>query len=166
MWRTCEGFRAGVKFTDKKIKPLIVYRDNGEKEKLFLDEAWGYATASDMIQRGADVIFAAGGITGQGALRAAIEAQVKAIGAERNQAAALHESNLYLGTSVYGDAQFEVEKILRIMRGENLGAQTRSPIKFIPLGPKLPESLTPEINALLTKLWSREIKTNVTIQKP
>ena len=166
MWRYCEGFRAGVKFTDKKIKPLILYRDNGDREKLFLDEIWGYNTASDMIQRGADVVFAAGGVTAQGAIRATVESRVKAIGAERDQAAAMGETNFQVVTSVYGDAQFEVEKILRGMKGENIGAQARSPIKFIPLGPKLPENLTSDINMLLIKLWSQEIKTNIAKEKP
>ena len=49
---------------------------DGDRERLFIDEAWGYDTAQELIQRGADVIFAAGGATGQGALRAAAEAQV------------------------------------------------------------------------------------------
>lgn len=166
MWRYCEGFRAGAKFTNKDIRPLIIYRDDGESEKLFLDEAWGYDTAQGLIRRGVDVIFAAGGVTGQGALRAAVESQIKAIGAERDQAAATGESNLAVVTSVYGDAQFEVERILRVLRGENIGGQSRSQIKFSPLSPKLPESLTPELTALLTDLWNLKIKTNVTITKP
>ncbi len=75
MWRYCEGFRAGAKFVDENIKIQVIYRDDGSSEKLFIDEAWGYETAQKLIQRGADVIFAAGGVTGQGALRAAAEAQ-------------------------------------------------------------------------------------------
>ena len=71
MWRYCEGFRAGAKFVNAEIKILVIYRDDGDREKLFIDEGWGYETATKLIQRGADVIFAAGGVTGQGALRAA-----------------------------------------------------------------------------------------------
>ncbi|MDD2921684.1 MAG: BMP family ABC transporter substrate-binding protein [Anaerolineales bacterium] len=166
MWRTCEGFRAGVKFADKNVKPLVVYRDNGDSEKLFLDENWGRAAAQDLVKRGADVIFAAGGITGQGALRAAVEAQVKAIGAERDQAAALRESNSWLITSVYGDAQFEVEKITRDLKEGNLGGQNPTQFKFLALGPKLPENLTPELSDLLAELWKGKIRTNVKNMKP
>jgi basic membrane protein A len=166
MWRTCEGFRAGVKFANKDVKPLIIYRDDGESEKLFLDETWGYDTAQTLIKRGADVIFAAGGITGQSALRVTIDSKIKAIGAERDQAAALGESNFQVVTSVYGDAQLEVENIMRLLKGGNISGQPPSRIKFIPLGPKFPENLTGEINEILTKLWNREIKTNVTTMKP
>ena len=71
-----------------------------------LMKAWGYDTAQELIQRGVDVIFAAGGVTGQGALRAAAEAQVAAIGTERDQAAVLGESGSSVVTSIYGQRQF------------------------------------------------------------
>jgi len=78
MWRYCEGFRAGVTLAnqvlERNVKASIVYREDGDREKLFLDEAWGAETAQGLIRRGADVIFAAGGATGQGALQAAAEA--------------------------------------------------------------------------------------------
>lgn len=167
MWRYCEGFRAGVKFADKNVKPLIIYRENGEKEKLFLDETWGYDTSKSLIVRGADVIFAAGGVTGQGALRAAVESQVMAIGAERDQAMALgHSSNSWVVTSIVGDAQFEIEKMTRLLKGGNISREESSRIKFLTLAPKFPENLTQEINAILTNLWNKGIKTNVTTMKP
>ncbi|MBV5330885.1 BMP family ABC transporter substrate-binding protein, partial [bacterium] len=92
MWRYCEGFRAGAKFVDKNLKIQVIYNEDGDREKLFIDETWGYDTAQKLIKRGVDVIFAAGGATGQGALHAAAEAQVKAIGTERDQGAVLAES--------------------------------------------------------------------------
>ncbi len=76
MWRYCEGFRAGAKFVDENINIQVIYRDDGSSEELFIDEDWGYETGQKLIQRGVDVIFSAGGVTGQGALRAAAEAQV------------------------------------------------------------------------------------------
>ena len=72
MWRYCEGFRAGVTFTNEllgtNVKASVIYREDGDREKLFLDEEWGDETAQGLIKRGADVIFAAGGLTGRGAL--------------------------------------------------------------------------------------------------
>jgi basic membrane lipoprotein Med (substrate-binding protein (PBP1-ABC) superfamily) len=50
---------------------------------------WAYVTAQKLIQGGAEVVFSAGGLTGQGALQAACEAGIPAIGAERDQAQAL-----------------------------------------------------------------------------
>ena len=97
MWRYCEGFRAGAKYEDKDIKTEVIYREDGDRESLFIDETWGYDTAQELIQRGVDVIFAAGGVTGQGGLRAAAGAQVAAIGTERDQAAVLGEFWLKCG---------------------------------------------------------------------
>lgn len=166
MWRYCEGFRAGAKFVDEDIKVVVIYRDDGEREKLFLDEAWGYETAQKLIQRGADVIFASGGVTGQGALRAAAEAQVKAIGTERDQSAVLGESGSSVVTSIYGRASFEVQNVMRLMRGGNAYEPGSSQIGYGPLNQKFPESLAREMDILLFGLWNGEIKTGVPVEKP
>lgn len=38
MWRYCEGFRAGAEFINPEIKVIVFYRDEGDSEKLFIDE--------------------------------------------------------------------------------------------------------------------------------
>jgi len=166
MWRYCEGFRAGALFVDEKINVLVTYRDNGDSEKLFIDETWGHDTAQGLIKRGADVIFAAGGATGQGALRAASEAQVRAIGTERNQRAALAGSGTVVVTSILGSASFEVQDVMRQLRGGNTYQPGPSQIEYVPFNQKLPESLTQEMDSLLLSLRIGEIKTNVTLSKP
>jgi basic membrane protein A len=166
VWRYCEGFRAGAKYEDETIKVQVVYRENGDREKLFIDEAWGYDTAQKTIQRGADVIFAAGGATGQGALRAAAEAQVKAIGTERDQGAVLAESGSNVVTSIFGHASLEIQNVLRLIRGGNSYQQGISQIEYVPFNQKFPESLTREMDILLLALSNGEIKTNVTFTKP
>jgi basic membrane protein A len=154
MWRYCEGFRAGVDFFNKEagagIEPLVVYREDGDREKLFLDEAWGAEAAQGLIKRGADVIFAAGGATGQGALQAAAEAGVQTIGSESGPGGV---------TTVLGDASSAVRQILQ--------HEPLSPsIKYIPLDQTFPEHLTREMDLLLSALQSGEVKTNVTSSKP
>jgi len=169
IWKYCEGFRAGAKFTDKTIKVQVIYNDNGDREKLFINEAWGYDTAQKLIRRGVDVIFAAGGATGQGALQAAIEslAQARAIGTERNQAAALGSSaNSKVVTSIWGSASSEVQKVIRQLKGDNAYQPGSSHIGYVPLNSKFPESLTQEIDTLLFSLQIGEIKTGVAPQKP
>jgi basic membrane protein A len=166
MWRSCEGFRAGAKFTDKTIKVQVVYNENGDREKLFINEAWGYDTAQKLIEGGADVIFAAGGATGQGALRAAVESQMYAIGTERDQAAALDESNSKVVTSILGSASSEVQKVVRLLKGDNAYEPGKSQIKYVPLNAKFPESLTREMGTLLFSLQIGEIKTGVAPKKP
>jgi len=150
MWRYCEGFRAGVDFVNellgKNVKASVVYREEGDREKLFLDEAWGAETAQSLIQRGADVIFAVGGATGQGALQAAAEAGAQTIGSESGAGGV---------TAVLGDASSAVRQILQ--------REPLSPkIKYIPLDQTFPENLTREMDLLLSALESGEIKTNVT----
>ena len=166
MWRYCEGFRAGAKFVDKNIKAQIVYNENGSSEKLFIDETWGNDTAQKLIQGGADVIFAAGGATGQGALRAADEAQVESIGTERDQAAVLAESGSNVVTSIFGRASFEIQNVMRLLRGGNINEPGSGQIGYVPFNQKFPESLTQEMDTLLLALQSGEIKTGVTYKKP
>jgi basic membrane protein A len=166
MWRTCEGFRAGVKSIDRNIKAQVIYNENGSSEKLFIDDAWGYETGQTLIQRGADVIFAAGGATGQGALRAAAEAQVNAIGTERDQAAVLGGSNSSVVTSILGSTSFEVWNVIRLLREGNVNKLEKGQITYMPLNQKFPESLSQGLDVLLLKLQNGETRTNVTFSKP
>jgi basic membrane protein A len=170
MWRYCEGFRAGVtsanELIDQKVKALVVYRDDGDREKLFVDEDWGYETAQGLIQRGADVIFAAGGITGQGALRAAAEAGIKSIGTERDQGAVLAGSGAGVAASIFGDANSAVQEILRLSREDGMVNPQSGQIKYVPLSQIFSESLTREMDALLAALSTGAVKTNVTSSKP
>jgi basic membrane protein A len=170
MWRYCEGFRAGVAFfnqtADQNVKALVVYRDEGDREKLFLDETWGYDTAQGLFRRGTDVIFAAGGVTGEGALRAATEAGIKSIGTERDLGAALAESGSSVVTSILGDANFEVQKILRLLAEGQAVEPQSGQITYVPFGQNFPESLTREMDLLLAGLQSGEVETNVTSSKP
>ena len=170
MWRYCEGFRAGVAFanqqTGQKVNALVTYRENGSSEKLFVDEAWGHDTAQGLIQSGADVIFAAGGATGQGALKAASEAQVESVGTERDQGAVLAESGSSVVTSILGSASFEVQNVLRQLKAGNVYQPELSQIKYVPLNQKFPENLTHEMDTLLLALRIGEVKTGVTFEKP
>jgi len=166
MWRYCEGFRAGVKFVDKDIKLQIIYNENGSSEKLFIDEIWGYETGQTLIRRGADVIFAAGGATGQAALRAATDVQVNAIGTERDQAAILGGSNSSVVTSILGGTSFEVRNVIRLLREGNLELRQSGQIRYVPLNQKFPENLSQELDVLLLRLLNGEIKTGVALEKP
>ena len=166
MWRYCEGFRAGAKFVDKDIKVEVIHNENGSSENLFIDDTWGYETAQKLIRRGADVVFAAGGVTGQGALRATSEAQVNAIGTERDQASILGAEGSSVITSIYGRASFEVQNVMRLLRNGNINEPRLSQFGYVPLNQKFPESLTVELDALLLSLLNGEIKTNVPFEQP
>ena len=166
IWRYCEGFRAGAMYEDEDIRVQVIYREYGDSESLFIDETWGYDTAQELIHRGVDVVFAAGGATGQGALQAVAEAQVAAIGTERDQAAVLGESGSSVVTSIYGNASSEVQNVMRLIRDGNAYEPGSSQIAFVPFNEKYPESLTYDMDALLLALQNGEIKTNVPFEKP
>ena len=63
-----EGYIAGAKAVKPDIKVISTYHP-GEISQAFVDPEWGAATAKQAIDQGADVIFGAGGQTGNGALQ-------------------------------------------------------------------------------------------------
>lgn len=166
MWRYCEGFRAGAKYVNDSLDVMVVYRDDGSREKLFIDDAWGFENAQTLIKHGADVLFAVGGETGVGALRAADEARIKSIGAEQDQAAALGEKGSSVVTSILGRASFTVQELMRRVRVENLADADMSPIAYVPMNEVVPKSIITKMDEILAGLANGEIKTNVTVEKP
>jgi basic membrane protein A len=166
MERYCEGFRAGVNYADESVKSLIVYRDNESRDKLFIDSEWGYDNAQNLIQEGSDVIFAAGGETAVGALRAAGEADVRSIGVERDQGMALGEEGSGVVTSILGSTSLTVKELMRRVRNGDLTDTKLNPIRYIALDSSISKSLSMEMDELLTALANGEIETNVTVEKP
>jgi basic membrane protein A len=78
--RFVEGYINGAKATKSDIKVDFVYTTS------FTDPPQGSNAAQQMIDSGADVIFGAGGLTGNGALEAACQADnVLAIGVDTDQ---------------------------------------------------------------------------------
>jgi basic membrane protein A len=145
---------------------FVVYRDDGSREKLFIDEEWGFENAQGLIQDGADVLFAVGGETGVGALRATNEARIHAIGAERDQRGALGEEGSGVVTSVLGRASSTVQELMRSIKTGNLADAQMSPIGYVSLESIVLKSLIDEMNAILSGLISGEIKTGVLNEKP
>ncbi len=63
-----EGYEAGAKAINPDINVISTYHP-GEISQAFTDPEWGAATAKQAIDQGADVVFGAGGLTGNGALQ-------------------------------------------------------------------------------------------------
>ena len=63
-----EGYVAGAKSVNADINVISTYHP-GEISQAFVDPEWGAATAKQALDQGADVIFGAGGSTGNGALQ-------------------------------------------------------------------------------------------------
>jgi basic membrane protein A len=79
-----KGYEAGAKSVKSDIKVLTAYHPGG-LAKGFSDPDWGKATATQWINQGADVIFGAGGNTGNGALLYCAEKNIPCIGVDTDQ---------------------------------------------------------------------------------
>ena len=62
-----EGFDGGVAYTNAEAEVLATYHPGG-LDVAFTDPDWGASTARQALDNGADVVFAAGGLTGNGGL--------------------------------------------------------------------------------------------------
>ncbi|KAB2862078.1 MAG: BMP family ABC transporter substrate-binding protein, partial [Anaerolineae bacterium] len=61
------GFEFGAQSVSEDIEVISTYHP-GEFDASFLDPQWGATTAEQALNNGADVLFAAAGVTGNGAL--------------------------------------------------------------------------------------------------
>lgn len=88
-WRYCEGFKAGAAYADQRTGTLtdvtVVYHNDVAMDQSFVDQPWGAATADAMIKKGVDVVFGAGGETGNGAIIEAAQRGAYVIGADTDQ---------------------------------------------------------------------------------
>jgi basic membrane protein A len=169
MWRHCEGFRKGALYIDKDIKVLVKYRNDGNREKLFIDSEWGNTTAHEMIRQGADVIFGVGGGTGQGALVAAAEEHVYAIGAEKDQGRVMAEATASIVTSIYGHGSYQVQEMMRLVQSNDwTNAKLSGSIGFVPYNPNIQvsEETIKEMETLLFDLAVGTIQTGVAPSAP
>ncbi len=80
-----EGFENGAKSVNPDINIISTYHP-GEISQAFTDPEWGAATTKQALDQGADVVFAAGGMTGNGGLEeAATHEGVYCIGVDSDQ---------------------------------------------------------------------------------
>ncbi|WP_399942188.1 BMP family protein [Streptomyces sp. BBFR25] len=79
------GFEQGVKDTDPKVKVLSQYLTQTAEEGGFSSPDKGKAAAEGQIEKKADVVYAAAGLSGQGVIEAAAKAQIWAIGVDSDQ---------------------------------------------------------------------------------
>lgn len=84
-----EGYELGAKYINPDIQFISTYHPGG-LDRAFTDPEWGASTARQALDQGADVIFGAGGLTGNGALQevaAAVDAgsTVYCIGVDSDQ---------------------------------------------------------------------------------
>jgi len=88
-WRYCEGFKAGAAYADQRKRTqtvvTVVYHNDVAVDQSTVDAPWGAATADTLIKQGVDVVFGAGGETGNGAIIEAAQRGASVIGADTDQ---------------------------------------------------------------------------------
>jgi len=99
-WRYGEGFRAGAAYVNPEVEVTVAYHNDASFDKASFDPDWGAITAYTLIDEGVDVIFGGSGTTGDGALVAAVQRGIYAIGAEMDQYYLLLEASPLLLSSV------------------------------------------------------------------
>ena len=96
--RYADGFTAGAKATNPKVNVLTVYQGPGDGAA-FNNPDWGKARGLDEINQGADIVFGAGGNTGNGALLAALQQKKTCIGVDVDQYVSYPDADGCLMTS-------------------------------------------------------------------
>jgi basic membrane protein A len=114
-----EGFAAGAEYVNPNVEVFLEYHP-GELPDGLADQRWGTETTQQMLQDGADVIFAAGGRTGQAALEVARQKGVPAIGAEIDQYDALPSVRPVLLTSVV--KVLSTQQVQQLVKGVSDGS--------------------------------------------
>ncbi|MGW1028870.1 BMP family lipoprotein [Streptomyces sp. NPDC002577] len=99
------GFKQGVEDTNPKVKVLSQYLTQTAEEGGFSSPDKGKAAAEAQIEKKADVVYQAAGLSGQGVIEAAANAKVWAIGVDSDQykQAALAKYKDYILTSALKD---------------------------------------------------------------
>src|SRR5438093_5838461 len=85
VWRYCEAYKTGAMSVKPDIKLQVTYHSDVDITKTFVDPEWGKTTALSMFDKGADIVFGAGGQTGNGAIFAAKDRNLLAIGVDADQ---------------------------------------------------------------------------------
>jgi basic membrane protein A and related proteins len=170
VWRYGEGYRAGALAINPKIEVNIVYHSDVGFDKTFSDPEWGKTTAQSMIDKGVDVVFGAGGKTGNGALLGAAEKNVMAIGVDTDQYLTVPEAQKVLITSAMKDLTGGTFTLLsdikdgKFTAGNYTGVCTIAP--YHDFDSKIPADVKAKMLDIAKGLKDGSIKTGVSSAKP
>ncbi|MER5179457.1 BMP family ABC transporter substrate-binding protein [Streptomyces sp. NPDC002896] len=122
------GFKQGVEDTNSKVKVLSQYLTQTAEEGGFSSPDKGKAAAEGQIEKKADVVYQAAGLSGQGVIEAAAAAKVWAIGVDSDQykQEALAKYKDYILTSALKDVGGAVYALAKSVKDDKplTGTQT------------------------------------------
>ena len=170
MWRFGEGFKVGAVYAKPDTKITVVYHSDVGFDKTFADPEWGRTTALSMIDKGADVIFGAGGQTGNGALLGGVEKNVPVIGVDTDQYLTVPEAQKSLLTSAMKlIAPGTCTLITDYAKGKWTDGNVMGQAALAPYhdwDSKVPVEVKAKIEELTQKLHSGALQTGVAPAKP
>ena len=105
------GYVNGAKYVNPDVEVIDVYHP-GSLDVCFVDPEFAAETAASLIDQGADVIFGAGGLTGNGALIGACNAGVRVVGVDVDQFVSLPEVQDCIMSSATKDLQAKVAELI------------------------------------------------------
>jgi basic membrane protein A len=174
VWRFGEGYRAGAAYADAQkgmtTEVFVVYHNDVGFDKTFVDPEWGAQTADSMIANGADVIFGAGGKTGNGAVTEAATKGVYAIGVDTDQYYTLPEAAPMLLSSAMKLITPGVADLIKMAKdgtfpgGNYLGKASYAP--YHDLESKVPADVKSFMETLNAGILDGSITTGVAPVKP
>ena len=170
VWRFGEGYRAGAKYIKSDINVLVTYHSDVGFDKTFTDPEWGKTTALSMIDKKADVIFGAGGKTGNGALLGAADKKVFAIGVDTDQYLTVPEAKTYLLSSAMKLLTPSTLNMIKAAKDGTFKAGLYSgPVGLAPyhdVDAQVPANVKAKIQEIDKALQAGTLKTNVPPVKP
>lgn len=172
VWRLGAGFKAGAAYVDEQQETLteafVVYHDGGSEA--FLDPDWGAETARSMVDQGVDVVFGCGGLTGNGAIIAAAQADAYVIGVDTDQYLTLPEAALRMLSSALKLITPGVFELIRLSNEGNFpNGNYFGDIGYAPfheLDNEVPADVRAEMELINAGLLDGSIETNVPPVKP
>ncbi len=175
VWRFGEGYRAGVLSVKPDAEINIVYHNDVGLDKTFSDPEWGKTTATSMIDKGVDVIFSAGGKTGNGGLiavagKSTADKPIYAIGVDTDQYLTVPEAQkVLLSSAMKSITPAVMDNVKAAKDGTLKGGNFVGPVSLAPFH-DLESAVSAEIKAKLDEvnkgLLDGSIKTNVAATKP
>lgn len=174
-----EGYKAGAAYLDKTFPDMVgkqttdaklVYHADGDTA--FSDPAWGAEQAKSLIQSGYDVIFGAGGKTGNGAIEGAADQGAFVIGVDDDQYVTLASEDPKIAGKILSSAQKLIQpgvfKIIQtVQAGTFKGGVNVGPVALAPFHDSdgmVPQALKDTLTKIKTGLDDGSIKTGVTIK--
>ncbi len=175
VWRYGEGYRSGAAYADGRFgtqtEVFVIYHNNVDFSMAFVDPDWGAEMAKGLIADGVDVIFGCGAETGNGAVRAAADNGVYAIGVDTDQYYTLPEARTWILSSALKPIREPVAFAIQLAKEGKFpqGGFMMSPPGFAPyhdLAGKVPEWVDAEMQAIFIGLTEGKIGTGVPEAKP